>query len=107
MDKEEAEQKEIVIYWWNLGTKTLDFRGSYKDFLKRQNIKVSIICKLDKSIKGYRFNIPCGSSITRFDNFDGDYTASATLAIKLSLVYLGDKAKFIDGYGREHKINWR
>ena len=31
----EAEQKHISIYWWNMGKRTLDFEGNYKDNLNK------------------------------------------------------------------------
>lgn len=108
MDKKQAEQRDIIIWWWNFGKKTLDFKGTYKDYLIKRNIKVrKIKHPINKKVEGYRFNIPVGSSIINFDSFDSDYINCLTNAIKQFLTYLGDRTMFIDGYNREYKLNWR
>lgn len=108
METKEAEQKEITIYWWNFGTKTLDHKGSYKEFLDKKDIRVrQINHPIHKGTKGYRFNMPIGSSIIHFDTFDGDYINCLTSAIKLFLTYLGNKTLFINNYGMEYRLNWR
>mgnify|MGYP001605016258 CR=1 FL=1 len=104
MNKKEAEQKEIKIYWWNFRNKTLDFKGSYKDFLLKRGIKVRKIHH--KESKGYRFKISFGSTIICFNTFGGDYLANLDTVIKLFLVYLGDKTKF-EAYNRTYLLNWR
>ena len=106
MEKKEAEQKQISIYWWNMGTKTLDFEGNYKDYLKRKNIKIR------KSLGNYQapllnFNISLSSSRIKFITAERDYVIAFTQAIILFLTQLGDKTLFVDGYNREYQINWR
>jgi len=107
MNKIEGEQKQITIWWWNLGTKTLDFKGSYKEFFASKNIKVSKIKHPSvKDVSGYRFKIK-PQYICRLDCFDSDYINNANNAMLIYLTLLGDKTVFHDGYGRVYKINWR
>ena len=40
MEREYWEQKEVSVYWWNGGTRTLDYKGDYKGFLEKKNITV-------------------------------------------------------------------
>jgi len=109
MDKEKDEQKELSIHWWNMGSKTLDFKGTYKDYLLKKKIKVrEITNKFQKDIKGYRFSIPLSSCSATLDIFDyNDYIRCCDEAIKIFLSLLGDKTIFNNGYGRTYKINWR
>lgn len=100
----DAENKQIYIYWWNFGKKTLDFKGSYKDYFKQKGIKFVEIHK--NGVSGLKFRIPVGSSISVLTSFRG-YIDGFNDAVKTFALYLGDKTKFIDGYGREHLINWR
>ena len=108
MNKLEGEQKEISLHWWNFGKKTLDFRGSYKDYLAKKDIKIKEIThKFQKDVKGFRFTIPLSSSVATLDSFGNDYVEDCTRAILILLTLLGDKHLFVDGYGREYQINWR
>jgi len=108
MNKQEAEKKNISIHWWNFGSKTLDFKGTYKDYLRKRNIKVRTIKHpFAKDTKGYRFTIPLSGCVARLDIFGSDYAANCDEAIKVFLTLLGDKALFNTGYGRELKLNWR
>lgn len=107
MEFKEALQKHISIYWWNFGTRTLDFKGTYEEFFKQKGIKISKIKKFNgDKINGLRFKVPVGScritidvlySSWFIDNFDK--------VIQIFLSYLGDKAK-LNGFSREIKINW-
>ncbi len=107
MDKQEGEQKNISIYWWNMGNKTLDFKGTIKDYLIKKDIKVTRITnKYDKDIKGYRFRIPLGSCSATLDIFDQNYIRCVNEAIKIFHSLLGDKTLYHSPY-RTYKINWR
>jgi len=108
MNKTEAEKRTITIHWWNMGSKTLEFNGSVKDYLIKRQIKVRKIShKFNKTVKGYRFKIPLATSTVIFDTFYQEYVMCVTEAIKIFLTLLGDKTVFINPYGREYKINWR
>ena len=107
MDRKEAEQKQITLYWWNLGTKTLDFKGTYKEFLSQKGFKISnILFPKDKKIKGLRLKYPLNTITFTIDSYDSDVINAFDMAIKTYLTYLGDKATFKNCYGNKYKINW-
>jgi hypothetical protein len=107
MDKKYWENQEITVYWWNMGKKTLDYRGTYKGFLEAKDIKVFNISKnIGKNgIKGNRFLIPLASCVATLDSFSSDYFQGCDDAIKIFLTLLGDRTKFITPR-REFNINW-
>ena len=35
---EDFKKQNLIIYWWNFGSKTLDFKGTVSEYLKNQNI---------------------------------------------------------------------
>lgn len=97
----------FTTHWWNMGAKTLDFKGSYKDYFEEKKIKISIVKHPTlEDTKGLRLQFPLGSYFIRIDSFDGDIIKAFQMVIKTQLTYLGDKALFSDGYN-EYKINWR
>jgi hypothetical protein len=103
MDKKYWENREITVYWWNMGTKTLDYRGPYKGFLKLKGIKVRAITR--NGTGGFRFTIPLLSTKAILDTYTSDYYRACDQAIEVFLTLLGDKTKFI-GLNREFNINW-
>jgi hypothetical protein len=92
----------ITIYWWNFRKKTLDFKGSYKDFFKKKGFKLSQ--KTQDGIVFYTLRMPCGCSNITFKTVSTEQDFLDT-AIKLFLTYLGDKAVFETKY-RTYRINW-
>ena len=99
-------ETEIEIYWWNMGKKTLDFAGSYKDFFKKKDIKIRKLPKDEFGLEKYRFKIFWSSCNATFD-ICSHYKNSCTETVKIFLTVLGDKALFIDHTNRKHKLNWR
>jgi hypothetical protein len=104
MDKEYWEQKHITVYWWNGSTKTLDFKGTYKDFLKEKGITARRITS--NGAKGWHFKIPLAFCSATYDTFDADYDQCCNTAIKVFLTILGDKATF-DTPRFKYYLNWR
>jgi len=105
-DKKEKENTPITIYWWNMGHKTLDYKGTIKGYLIKRNISVHQIPHPYSTItKGYRFKIGTSSSYVIFDGFNKPYNYLAIDAIRLWLMLMGDKAKIETG-NRSYNINW-
>lgn len=102
MERKEAEQRQIIIYWWNFGKKTLDFKGMVKDFLLEKGIKVRKI-KEDS----YKIDYGCGTSRFTIRSRSLDIVDVFDTAIKSLLTYLGDKTLYYSPYGKEYRINWR
>jgi hypothetical protein len=114
-----AENKEIKIWWWNFGSKTTDHKGTYAEYLKKKNIKISQVKHPTTKSTGYRAKIFVGSAIITYDDFSYDYpkltnelqfeqgyTRFLDNAIVLFLTYLGDKTKF-ESPNKDYQINWR
>ena len=101
--KEYYEQKEIRVYWWNMGHKKLDFSGTYKDYLKKVGIKPYPIVKPNKV--GVRFKIGLSSSSLTLDTWRCDYGESCDRAILVYLTLLGDKAR-LEGHRASYNVNW-
>jgi hypothetical protein len=104
-DKKEKENTPIKIYWWNMGHKTLDYKGTIKEYLIKRDIRVHQIKDPYDTTKGYRFKIRVGSPHVIFDGFNRSYEDLAIDAIKIRLMLMGDKAR-IDTESRSYNINW-
>lgn len=105
MNRKQEENKEISVHWWNFGSKTLDFKGTYKEYLIKRDIKVNSIKNKYSGSKGYRFKIPLSSCSATLDIFRTDYSECCDEAIKIFLTLLGDKTLF-DTERRTYKLNW-
>ncbi len=104
MNKTDYEQQQISVYWWNGGTKTLDYKGTYKGFLEEKGITVKPV--ISNKVKGWHFDIPLAFSKATLDTFDTDYSQCCNDAIKIFLTLLGDKSKF-NTPRFEYFVNWR
>jgi hypothetical protein len=104
MEKQQYENQKITIYWWNFGKKTLDFKGSYKDYLQKRDIKVSPFIR--RGFWGYRFTVCVDSNRIVYETPRNNYQQSCDEIIKMFLSVMGDKAKLITPY-HEYFINWR
>lgn len=96
----------ITLHWWNLGRKTLDFKGNLKDYLKDKSIRLKKIKhpKL-KDYFGYRVKFELSSRVVRLDIFGDSFEKSALEGILIFLTLLGDKAT-ISAPGFHKNINW-
>jgi hypothetical protein len=109
MDKEEWRKTKkvigarfITVYWWNMGTKTLDFSGSYAGLMKEKGIKVRLL----RLGNGYRFTINLSSCRTVYVTHDMNYAQGCLEAFKIFYTLLGDRT-IVSVSDREYKINWR
>jgi hypothetical protein len=105
MTKKEIDNQQISIYWWNHGRKTLDFKGTYKEWMEKNGIKINPI-RTDKFLSGLETKFSFGSMTMKLKYVSG-YMEGLNYIIKACHVFLGDKATFTDGYSRQYKINWR
>jgi len=95
MDKEKSENQKITIHWWNFGTKTLDFKGTYKDYLLKRGITVKdIVHPNAKDSKGWRFIVSTSNTTATLDIYGSDYAGACDEVIKVFLTIMGDKATF-------------
>ena len=100
-------KRQIKLWWWNMGTKTLDFEGSYKDYFSKRNIKLTIIRhSAIENKKVLRFSFSVGRLVFKIDSSDIDIQNSFDMIVKIYQTYLGDKTLF-HANSREYRINWR
>ena len=38
-NNEKILKEKIIIHWWNFGKKTLDFKGTVKEYLNKNKLK--------------------------------------------------------------------
>jgi hypothetical protein len=93
------------IYWWNMGNKKLEHRGSVQEYFTSRSITVRRILSPSKEMYGFRFKISCSSCSVTLDTFQ-TLERAAMDAIKLYLSMMGDKSTVKVGY-IYYKINWR
>lgn len=109
--KKTLAEKNLCIYWWNMGKKTLDFKGSYEDYLKKKSIKFRVQKGYEEKNDMLNFTILLSSSIVKLkiavSGNEYDFIECCDRAITLYLTQLGDKTIFQTNYNKEYKINWR
>ena len=103
MDRKYWESQEISIHWWNMGTKTLDYKGTYKGYLAKKDIKVTTINR--NGVKGYHFSMSLSAATVKLDTFSTDYYRCCDDAIMVFLTLLGDKTTYSTPR-RDYHINW-
>lgn len=83
----------ITIYWWNMGDKTIDFKGSLGNCLVDKKISFTKVKHPElKHITGYRFKYKQGSSTMNYLSYDS-FENSVILMISTQLIKLGDRAR--------------
>jgi uncharacterized protein YtpQ (UPF0354 family) len=88
-------KKELETYcelhWWNMGKKTLSFKGELKDLLEKQNIIFTIKKETEYL---FIFNFENNYGITfKQRGLISDFPMLAKQMIQMELVRMGDKSK--------------
>ena len=80
------------LHWWNMGKKTLSYKGNLKGLLKTQNITYTIRKTGRDGIYMYYFKSSTG---IRFEvkGTINDFSHYAKQTIQMELVRMGDKSK--------------
>ena len=98
----------LLIHWWNFRSKTLHFKGTAKEYLERENIKIKIIYYKDKDLNIEQSNINisfnCGS-MNKIKFSCKSMEDAIRMVINIRLSYLGDKSQF-NFLGRTRTINF-
>ena len=99
--------QDLVIHWFNFRKKTLDFKGTAKEYLQRENIKYTVTELEDKDLNIERLKIKCKFSLgsLNIDFTTNTFEDMVRMCINIRLSYLGDKAIFTF-YGRTRTINY-
>lgn len=99
LEMENGRSKHITLYWWNMGRKKLDFKGTIGNYFEEKKIKASIITHpKNKETSGYRFILYTGSNKITYDAFYDSFENAAIQVIEFYLSVLGDKATIIGSY---------
>lgn len=80
------------LYWWNMGRKTLSFKGQLKDLLKLQQITFT---KAKTKIDGFytfKFRNPFGITF-KVNGSISDFRHYAKQFLQMELVRMGDKSQ--------------
>ena len=80
------------LHWWNMGKKTLSFKGELKDLLKDQNISFRKVKTEREGIYKFYFKSQYGVTFTTTGTLS-DYAHHAKQFIQMELVRMGDKSQ--------------
>jgi hypothetical protein len=80
------------LHWWNMGTKTLSFKGSLGNLLKEQHITFTKRKTEREGIFVFHFKSVYGISYKTTGSMH-DFTHLAKQAIQMELVRMGDKSQ--------------
>ena len=97
-------KKELKTYcelhWWNMGKKTLSFKGELGDLLKDQHITFTRKNTDREGIFTYNFKRAYSISFKQTGTIN-DFTHLAKQAIQMELVRMGDKSQlYVSGCWR-------
>ena len=88
------------LHWWNMGKKTLSFKGSLKDLLKNQKITFTYEETNKDGIFIFHFKSSYGISFET-GGLNSDFAYLAKQAIQMELVRMGDKSQlYVEGVWR-------
>jgi len=88
------------LHWWNMGKKTLSFKGELKDLLKEQKITFTKRKTEHKGIYNFYFKNSYGISF-KVRGQISDFSHSAKQFIQMELVRMGDKSQlYVSGVWR-------
>ena len=107
-ENEKILKENIIIHWWNFGKKTLDFKGTVKEYLDKNKVKLTVKYYQDEEHNFERCLIKvkfsCGN-LTEINFVCHNLEDAVRMIININLSYMGDKAKF-EFLGRTRTINF-
>lgn len=93
-------QTFCTLHWWNMGIRTLSFKGQLEELLKKQKITYKIYKTDIEGIYKYSFKSAYNISFTAI-GVKEDFTHLAKKFIQMELVRIGDKAQlYVSGFWR-------
>jgi hypothetical protein len=108
-ENERILNSPLTVIWWNMGTKTKEFEGTAKEYIKRHNVKLKIkYFNEDNLLSSPRCSINISFSIGRLNNICFSCTCievAIQMILNIRLAYMCDKSKFIF-LGRIKTINF-
>ena len=107
-ENEKILKENIIIHWWNFGKKTLDFKGTVKEYLNKNKVKISIRYYQDEEHNFERCLITVKFSCGQFQEVKfvcHSLEDAVRMIINFNLSYMGDRAQF-EFLGRKRTINF-
>ena len=102
---EQALENYCELHWWNMGRKTLSFKGTLKDLLDEQSIKFSKRKTDKEGIFTFTFKNPHGITFKKTGTIE-DFAHLAKQFIQMELVRMGDKSQlYVSGTFGRHTVN--
>ena len=88
------------LHWWNMGKKSLSFKGKLGDLLENQKIKFTKEDTETDGIFTFHFESPYGISFKQ-TGLISDFAHLAKQSIQMELVRMGDKSQlYVQGAWR-------
>ena len=107
-ENEKILKEKIIIHWWNFGKKTLDFKGTVKEYLNKNKVKLTVKYYQDEEHNFERCLISAKFKCGQFQEVKfvcHSLEDTIRMIINFNLSYMGDKAKF-EFLGRTRTINF-
>ena len=104
----ELLDSDLVIHWWNFRSKTLDFKGTVREYLKKNNVTYTIRAYKDEHRNFETLKIKVKMSIGNLKDLQftcHDLEDVIRMVINIRLSYLCDKSQFSFN-GRTRTINF-
>jgi hypothetical protein len=97
-NKNEIEKilnSNLVIHWWNCGSKTLDFNGTVKEYLDNLKVKYTIKTEKTEFCERLSFTVKFQiGSLQKISFTTGRFEDVIRMVVNTKLTYLGDKSRY-------------
>ena len=107
-ENEKILKENIIIHWWNFGKKTLDFKGTVKEYLDKNKVKLTVKYYQDEEHNFERSIISTKFKCGQFQEVKfvcHSLEDTIRMIINFNLSYMGDRAQF-EFLGRKRTINF-
>ena len=107
-ENEKILKEDITIHWWNFGKKTLNFKGTVKEYLNKNKVEIQIKYYQDEEYNFERNIISAKFQCGQFQEVKfkcHSLEDTVRMIINFNLAYMGDKAQF-EFSGRKRTINF-
>ena len=107
-ENEKILKENIIIHWWNFGKKTLDFKGTVKEYLNKNKVKLTVKYYQDEEHNFERCLISAKFKCGQFQEVKfvcHSLEDTIRMIINFNLSYMGDRAQF-EFLGRTRTINF-
>ena len=94
-DIERILKSNLLIHWWNMGSKTLQYNGNVKDYLKELNVKYTIKATQNGNFESLSIKVKFSIGSLKDVSFtSGSFEDIIRMVVNVQLTYLGDKSRY-------------